>query len=549
MAVLTFYKDTEELMKYVLRKDVTSVGRSSAADVCLPDSNISRTHFTVSFINGKFLVVDKSTNGTIINGEKIISQELQEGDKITIGDWEVVFSSKPGLDTRKITIVEDRDPTEVLSFLPDKDELRYRRAYLQIVGAKPPPYAIKSEVVAVGKAESNDICLKRDSFVSSHHCKIEHRRDRYFIKDLKSTNGTFLNKQQVIEASIPEDSVLTVGKTDIRFFCKEGSEKVKPATEDHFCDFLGNNIKMRKLYSLIGKVAKSEAIVLIQGESGTGKELVAKAIHELSSRASKKLITLNCSAIAKDLIESELFGHEKGAFTSAHQQRKGAFEEADGGTLFLDEIGDMPLELQPKLLRVLENREIKRVGSNALIDVDVRVIAATNRNLAESVKRGRFREDLYHRLYVVPIYVPPLRERVDDIKLLSQHFLDEARGNQRVPQGFTAEAMEALMTYAWPGNVRELKNLVSRACIQATGDLIGEKELNFSPNVLREQTVLEEKGDRNGVEAKKTLKDFEREKILNELNRNKWNKKRTAEVLGIAKTTLFEKIKKYQLKP
>ena len=546
MAHLTFFKGNQELIKYVLRQDHTTVGRSSSADICLPDSNVSRTHFVISLSGGNFILSDKSTNGTFLDGRQVVSQELKDGNRIKLGDWEIIFSLNNEDEDSGTAIIEGHDPTEVLSYDSEHSELIARKAYLEFKNPKKQVYCLDKDIVSIGKSKSNDIVLVDDSYVSKFHCKIEYRRGQFFAKDLRSTNGTFLNKQQIIETSIPTDGIVTVGKTDFRFFFEEKREKLKPHRVKKFQGMFGGTTIMQELFALIARVATSDATILIQGDTGVGKELVARSLHDLSNRSNKRMVNLNCSAIAKDLIESELFGHERGAFTSAHQKRKGAFEEANGGTLFLDEIGDMPLELQPKLLRVLENGEVKRVGSSSLIDIDVRVIAASNQNLHELVKQGKFREDLYHRLYVVPLIVPSLKMRVDDIPLLAEHFLQEATSDSVGKKSFSQDAIEALMSHDWPGNVRELKNLVSRAVLNSENALIEKDDLTFSPTGLKEATVLE----RNDFEeAPKTLKDYEKEKLLLELERNNWNKTKTAEQLGIAKTTLFEKIRKYGLKP
>jgi two-component system response regulator HydG len=304
---------------------------------------------------------------------------------------------------------------------------------------------------------------------------------------------------------------------------------------------------MREIFALVKRVAASDATVLIQGESGTGKELVALAVHRLSGRDPKTFVAVNCGAISKDLVESELFGHEKGAFTSAHQQRQGVFEQAHGGTLFLDEIGELPLDLQPKLLRVLETNEIKRVGGTQLIDVDVRIVAATNKDLAAEVRAGKFREDLFFRLFVVPVRIPPLRERIDDVPRLAEKFLREfARKPGSKAKKIDREAMDRLLDYAWPGNVRELKNVLSRAFLDCATDVIGPGDLQFAPVGMRERTTHEFDATANLTQTfTKTLKDVERERIVRELKRQNWNKKATAKVLGIAKSTLHEKLKRY----
>ena len=241
---------------------------------------------------------------------------------------------------------------------------------------------------------------------------------------------------------------------------------------------VGDSPAMRALLHNIALVAPSDATVLIHGESGTGKELVARALHALSLRGDKPLVTLNCAALNESLLESELFGHEKGAFTGADKRREGRFVEADGGTLFLDEIGDISPLMQVRLLRVIQEREVQRVGSNQTLSVDVRLIAATHRDLAEEVNAGRFRQDLYYRLNVVAIEMPPLRQRREDIPQLAHHFLRRyGERNRKSVQGFTPQAMDLLIHYDWPGNIRELENAVERAVVLLTGEYISEREL------------------------------------------------------------------------
>jgi len=243
-------------------------------------------------------------------------------------------------------------------------------------------------------------------------------------------------------------------------------------------EIVGKSEAMKQLYKLIGKVSASDLTVLIQGESGTGKELIARAIHYHSNRSSGPFIAVNSSAIPKDLLESEFFGHEKGAFTGAHERKIGKFEVADGGTLFLDEIGDMPIDLQAKILRVIQEKEFERVGGNKPIRADIRIVTATNRNLETAIREGRFREDLYYRLNVVPIIVPPLRERMGDIPLLVEHFLRRFRDELDVEEkGMTPEAMRILNSYEWPGNVRELENTVKRAMVMSSGSKILPEDL------------------------------------------------------------------------
>lgn len=324
---------------------------------------------------------------------------------------------------------------------------------------------------------------------------------------------------------------------------KEENSQLRQALGASKNILIGKSALMRSLQDMIETVAPSEATVLITGESGTGKELVAKAIQANSLRKDKAFVTINCAALAENLLESELFGHEKGAFTGADKMREGRFVQADKGTLFLDEIGEMPVALQVKLLRVLQNGEIQRVGSDKVKTVDVRIIAATNRNLQEEVEKGHFREDLFYRLNVIALEVPALRQRKDDIPLLVQKFVEKfAQANRKAVKGFTPQAMDMLMRYDWPGNVRELENAMERAVILAVGEYITERDLPL--------TIQNASG--NGAVfgkslANKSLDDIEKEAISATLAETADNKSEAARRLGITRATLHSKLKKYNL--
>jgi two-component system nitrogen regulation response regulator NtrX len=310
-------------------------------------------------------------------------------------------------------------------------------------------------------------------------------------------------------------------------------------------EIIGESPAIRRLREQIATAAPSTGRVLIQGENGSGKELVARAIHALSARRDRPFVEVNCAAIPEELIESELFGHEKGAFTGAVSRRRGKFELADGGTLFLDEIGDMSLKTQAKVLRALEEQAFERVGGGETIKVDVRVIAATNRDLSTLLGQG-FREDLYYRLNVIPIQVPPLRARKEDIPLLVEHFIRVfcAENGKRL-KTLSAEALSYFMAYHWPGNVRELRNMVERLVIMAPGDTIGLEDL---PPPLRP-----EEGAAPGRAQEGSLREarerFERAYILAELRANDWNMTRTAERLGIERSHLYRKLRAYGITP
>ncbi len=306
---------------------------------------------------------------------------------------------------------------------------------------------------------------------------------------------------------------------------------------------IGKSQSMQTLLEMVAMVAPSEATVLITGESGTGKELVAKAIHGISPRKNAPLVTVNCAALSETLLESELFGHEKGAFTGADRRREGRFVLADKGVIFLDEIGEIPLPMQAKLLRVLQEREVQRVGSDTPIQVDVRIIAATNRDLAQAVIRGEFREDLFYRLNVVTLRVPPLRERKDDLPLLAQHFLKHfGEKNRKNLKGFTPQAMDLLLKHDWPGNVRELENAVERAVILAMGDWVGENDL---PLVITQGCPASR--DTAAEAGGRPLEEVEKEAVLSTLEQTGGNKSEAARLLGISRVTLHKKLRKYGL--
>jgi two-component system response regulator HydG len=331
---------------------------------------------------------------------------------------------------------------------------------------------------------------------------------------------------------------------------KEENRLLRETLGSHFDrqNIIGRSTAMVKLLETVAQVAPSEATVLITGDSGTGKELIAGAIHFNSPRKGGSFVKVNCAAITETLLESELFGHEKGAFTGAHRLKEGRFRQADGGSLFLDEVSEMSLGMQVKLLRALQEREITRVGGEEVIKVDVRVIAATNKDLIQEIEPGRFREDLYYRLNVVTLNVPLLRERKEDIPLLAQHFLSTfAEKNRKQIKGFTPQAMDQLLKYDWPGNVRELMNAVERAVVLSRSEYLDEQDL---PLVIKNALPDEEKSpSRYAVPADLPLEDVEKATILKTLESTGGNKSEAARRLGITRKTLHKKLKKYGMMP
>lgn len=336
------------------------------------------------------------------------------------------------------------------------------------------------------------------------------------------------------------------------------SQKAKPdAISSYYLRFpgiVGNSPDMVSVYGLIERITDSDSTVIITGESGTGKGLIARAIHDNSPRRSRPFVSINCGAIPENLLESELFGHVRGAFTGATASKIGKFEQAAGGSVFLDEIGDMSPELQVKLLRVLEEREVEPVGGSRSVSVDARIIAATHKNLDKEVQNGNFREDLYYRLYVIPISMPSLRCRKADIPLLIDYFMEKYNAkNHRNVTGVTEAALDALRNYAWPGNVRELKNIIERlVVVKGEGEIerrdLPEKIAATTPGRRTTIGMPDTDISDNGICLNTAVSEYEKALILKSLEKTQWVKKRAAKLLHLNRTTLVEKIKRYNLK-
>ena len=331
---------------------------------------------------------------------------------------------------------------------------------------------------------------------------------------------------------------------------RDENKTLKKAVEVRH-QLIGDSAALKQVMALVGRAAPTNATVLIQGESGVGKELVARTIHRNSLRSRDRFVQVNCAAIPEELIESELFGHEKGSFTGATEKQVGKFEQADHGTIFLDEVGDMSAKTQAKVLRVLQEGEVERLGSARTIKVDVRVIAATNKNLEEEIEKGRFREDLYFRLAVIPIFVPPLRDRIEDIPVLVRHYMDYfSRENNVRPKRITQAALDTLMRYRWKGNIRELRNTVERLNIMTSADTIDVSDL---PDPVRSPSGAASPRLTSDSESAKagTLREFkdnaERAFLVNKLRENGWNISKTAEVIDTPRSNLYKKLEQYQI--
>ena len=428
------------------------------------------------------------------------------------------------------------------------------------VGGRTREHAFDKATVTIGAMEDNDLVVNNET-VSRYHCKIVQEETGYLLIDLGSTNGTFINRVRVKEGYLKPGCTVGLGNSEIKFSAADEKVEIVPSRKERLGPMIGRHLKMRELYAVLEKISPTGTTVVIEGETGTGKEVVAQTIHQLSPRASGPLMVVDCGAVPDNLIESELFGHEKGSFTGAIMTRQGLFEMANGGTLFLDELGELPLDLQPKLLRALESREIRRVGSSKPIKVDVRIIAATNRNLEEEVKAGRFRQDLFYRLSVVRVFLPPLRDRHEDIPILVKHFLAEAAYNRKPDgspriSGCSRAAMDVLSSYRWPGNVRELVNTIERAVSFSEGDMIDPGDL---PDTVRGKEdaprvsglngpAMGQAGDATFKDAKERwVSSFERDYIVQLLKKNKGNISHAAREADIDRKYFRKLMKKYGL--
>jgi DNA-binding NtrC family response regulator len=396
---------------------------------------------------------------------------------------------------------------------------------------------IADRPIRIGSAPGAELRLE-DPHVSRRHAEVKRQNDGVVVADVGSRNGTFVNGIPIKEALLTPGATITVGTTSIRFDSDRGATRAAGTQPPvGFGGAVGSSEAMQEVFDVLRKLAPTDLSVTILGETGVGKDVLARAIHAESGRAGGPFAVFDCGAVAPNLIESELFGHDRGAFTGALAEHQGAFERAHGGTLFLDEIGELPLDLQPRLLRSLETRKVRRLGGARPRPVDVRVVAATNRDLEEEVGAGRFRRDLFFRLSSAVVRVPPLRERAGDIPALVADALAELGRPLQLAPGTLA----ALESYDWPGNVRELKNVIASAAAFADGATLEPRHLLFFRPKTRPPTL-----DSLPL-AGRTLEMLERAAIRQTLDQEGGNKTRTARALGIAPSTLYEKLKKYGL--
>ncbi|MCK8496229.1 MULTISPECIES: sigma 54-interacting transcriptional regulator [Myxococcus] len=539
MPELVFFRRGEEVLRVGVDRARLVLGRGEQSDVAIPDPEVSRQQVALLWDGVECRVQDLSGKGTTVSGTSITEAALPDGADLALGQWRAVFRLSGGGEGADVA-TEVGHTTSIQA--RDAQSLRWQPAQVRVKqGPNETVHRFSGDSFTAGKDAGCDLVLQ-DRFASSKHLKVTRRDGTFHVVDLRSTNGTWLGPVRVFEAEVSLPTTLRVGETELVLEAAATGNRKEPTS---FHGIIGSDNAVKGLSDLIERVAPSTAAVTILGESGTGKELVARAIHQCSQRANRPLIPVNCAAISKELIESELFGHEKGSFTGAANARKGAFEEADGGTLFLDEIGELPLDLQAKLLRALESGEIKRVGASRPMHVDVRVVAATNLDLLAAAREGKFREDLYYRLCVIPLHLPPLRSRKGDLPALADHFvkLYSPRG-QTVK--LSASAMDRLQNHAWPGNIRELRNVVHRALLLRKGPVIDANDLTFDQEMNKETGIAVPELP-PGMTLEQMLEKLERQIVEAALRRYNNNRERVARELGVARSTLFKRLKDWGL--
>lgn len=581
MAILVFYRDGEVQLQTPLKGPRVVIGRSAEVDITIPHLEVSRQHCAVLKEEEGHRLVDLSGRGTTLHDRVVDAKGtlLREGDRILFGPLSIAYQSEEtsprasglrllneretlitGSSTlfRNLALNPGSGKTQVLSPAaplgsPRGSTTPAQLSYCDASGQQhvqlpsQPGFSLTfgSAPATLGRVQ---LCAP---YISADHFRISHRPWGWLVEDLDSTNGTWLNELRLGACTLPASARIRAGETLLDFH--ESSSLA--ASGESLPGMVSGDPVMRSLLEFIRQVAPTRAPALIQGETGSGKEVVAFAIHQLSQRREAPFVAINCGAIARNTVESELFGHEKGAFTGADRTRMGAFEEADGGSLFLDEVGDLPLPIQVKLLRVLERGELRRLGGNKTISVDVRILSATHVDLRRAVEEGRFREDLYYRLCVVPLNLPPLRKRPGDIFPLAQRFLSQLCPN--LPPKLSPAAREKLESHPWPGNARELRNVIQMALLLRRGGEIEEADIRFQPSPragisgsrTSKGSAAVSLGELSFGEflAGKTLGEIEREAIRLALERHQGKRSRALSELGIPRSTFFRKLEEYGL--
>jgi DNA-binding NtrC family response regulator/pSer/pThr/pTyr-binding forkhead associated (FHA) protein len=537
MAELIFLRRGEELMRVALDRRQTTIGRGPQNDVAIPDVSVSRNQASIEQRGTAFFMVDRSGRGTDVDGTLQTELHLKQGAELLLGDWRARFHSERQAGDGATTQAHPRsDRTEAQSHpllgQGGPYQLRIRGAGAERV------LSLETDELTLGKDTENHLVLD-DRFVSSFHARLSRTPKGFWLRDLGSTNGSFVAGMRVKETEVAPGTPIRLGETELCI------ERVPQAREGAggFEGMVGNDASMEQVFALVDRLAPTQVSVLIQGESGTGKELVARALHRRSNRSDQPFVPVNCAAVSSSLLESELFGHEKGAFTGADRQRAGAFEEAHKGTLFLDELGEMPLEMQAKLLRVLESGEVRRVGASKAIHVDVRVVGATHKDLFSMIKQGKFREDLFYRLCVFPLMLPPLRRRGSDLHAVADHLIRMQVQPPTAEVTLSAAARAKLAEHPFTGNIRELKNVMQRALLLRRGNVIEVDNLVFDAPLAADSATPREAVDdpEHLYLPGRSMADCEREIIARAVTRSGGNKTAAAKELGISRSTIIKR--------
>jgi DNA-binding NtrC family response regulator len=519
---LIITRSGETLLHMRVDRAEVCIGSNPTNDVVIPDASVPEAvALMMDRGAGRFRMRDLTAGRLRLNGAELDGEEfdMKAGDVLGIEDFSLAL---------RVRADDDRQHHGKTKALGDADGPGSDDAQIAYDGIE---YRLTPRApFNIGGNEDNDLIVE-DPFISAYHARITNQNGRWFIHDLDSTNGTQVNGLKVREAELPTPAKIVVGKVTLDFSASASNTD----DDDAFYGMIAKSEKMHRIFAMVKRFAGAKEPVLVVGESGSGKELVARALHDASPRARGPYLALNCGALNPTVVESELFGHEEGAFTGADETKDGAFSATSGGTLFLDEIGELPLDLQPKLLRVLETQTVRRIGGTKEIPVDTRIVAATHRNLEELVEDGRFREDLFHRLFVLSLRVPPLTERPDDILPLTRHFL---KTQSPRPLELTSDAEEALRDYTWPGNIRELRNVLVRAILMSDADRIDASDLQFSRDAFTTRS--------SDVRRKVRRQDeVERDKMLEILDACGGNRAEAARMLGVSKSTFHDRLKRH----
>ena len=550
MGQLVISLGTLPILAFKVGEGTTRLGRDESNDIVLSLPEVAPFHAEIRRGGDCSSIHAMGDELLLVNGHAVEGAELSRRDAITLGGYRLEWlgGEPTGESETGLPLVQSFQTTMPIGLLPGHPDEKAERLVVMDGEDVHAEIILRDPAILVGRSPDCDLVL-RDESVSWRHASVEKVSDGIRIRDLGSSNGTFLEGSRIESAVAGPGDHVRLGRTTLQLFSPahpRPSSRESGASADSsrgLAELIGRSKPMRAVYQRIREAAHGKLPVLILGETGTGKELTARALHMVGPRASGALVPVNCAALPRDMVEAELFGHTRGAFTGAQTDRVGAFEAAAGGTIFLDEIAEFPLELQPKLLRILDEGMVPRVGGKP-VSVDFRVVAATNRNLRQEVSANRFRQDLFYRIAAVTIQLPPLRERPEDLPDLVHGFLATARENTGIDGAhltrFDEDALAIMAAHRWPGNVRELRNLVYRAVASHPGGVVQRKTVEE----LLTESALEEPVPGAGAGS---LEEMEREAIRNALADCHGQRRAAARRLGIAESTLYDKIRRYGL--